>query len=47
MMLRTSGTALDGRIQKASRGCLHAGDVTGGRKLSTKQAGDAVLARLG
>ena len=50
MMLRFLGRpALDERIQKAVQGCLHAGEVTKelGGTLSTKQAGDAVLARLG
>jgi 3-isopropylmalate dehydrogenase len=50
MMLRFLGRpGLDERIQKAVQGCLQAGEVTKelGGKRSTKQAGDAVLARLG
>ena len=50
MMLRFLGRAeQDVRIQNAVQGCLQAGEVTKelGGKLSTKQAGDAVLARLG
>jgi 3-isopropylmalate dehydrogenase len=50
MMLRFLGRPeQDARIQRAVQGCLQAGEVTKelGGKLSTKQAGDAVLARLG
>jgi 3-isopropylmalate dehydrogenase len=49
MMLRFLGRpVLDEAIQKAVKGCLHAGEVTQelGGSLSTRQAGDAVLARL-